>query len=205
MSSGSSQRADRARLGAVLAGGSGTRIGRPKAGVELAGRPLVAYPVDVIAAAGLEPVVVAKRASDLPHLDSRIVHDIEQAVHPAAGILAALRVADGAPVVVLACDMPFVPPALVCHLAALDVPVAVPSIRGRLQPLLARYGPPAEAVLDAAVRRSESLQSAVGALDPMIIEGGELAEFGPPEGIAFNVNDARDLATAERMLAVAPR
>ncbi|MBK5220825.1 MAG: NTP transferase domain-containing protein, partial [Thermoleophilia bacterium] len=45
-------------LGAVLAGGSGSRIGGAKATVELAGRPLIAYPLAALEAAGVEAVVV---------------------------------------------------------------------------------------------------------------------------------------------------
>jgi molybdenum cofactor guanylyltransferase len=180
-------------------------MGRPKAAVELAGRPLVAYPVEAIVAAGLEPVVVAKPASELPSLGFRIVREREGAVHPAAGILAALHAADGDPIVVLGCDMPFVTPALVGHLAGLDVPVAVPRIRGRLQPLLARYDRSAENALESAVRHGEPLHRAMGGLDPLILEAEQLAAFGPPERIAYNVNDSGDLATAERMLAVASR
>jgi len=46
-------------LAAVLAGGRGRRMGGQKTLVEFAGGPLIARPVSVAVAAGLEVVVVA--------------------------------------------------------------------------------------------------------------------------------------------------
>ena len=53
-------------LGAILAGGRGTRLGRPKATALLGGRPLLEYPLIALEAAGLETVVIAKRDTVLP-------------------------------------------------------------------------------------------------------------------------------------------
>src|SRR5215204_7010138 len=64
MSSSSHEDRRRQPIGAVLAGGRSGRMGAPKAGVELGGRPLVAYSVETLVAAGLEPVVVAKPRSE---------------------------------------------------------------------------------------------------------------------------------------------
>jgi molybdopterin-guanine dinucleotide biosynthesis protein A len=178
-------------------------MGAPKAGLDLAGRPLVTYALGAVAAAGLEPVVIAKEDSRLPEVDCRIVHEVDPTPHPAAGILAALRAAEG-PVVVLACDMPFVPAQLLEILAQLPARAAVPTLGGRLQPLLARYALSAAARLEGAVERRERLRDAVRALDPLVLGPDELAGFGNPEWIAFNVNDERDLAAAERLIAPPP-
>jgi CTP:molybdopterin cytidylyltransferase MocA len=63
-------------LVAVLAGGLATRMGTAKASVDLCGRPLISYRLGAVRAAGLEPVVVAKRASRLPPL-----RDANAAIH----------------------------------------------------------------------------------------------------------------------------
>jgi len=194
----------RAPIGAVLAGGKSTRMGAPKACVELAGRPLIAHALGKIVAAGIEPVVVAKPGSELPRIDCPVIRDDDSALHPAAGILAALRANRGGPVVALACDMPFVPPELVAFLAKLDVEMAVPRIGSRLQPLLARYSPTATPALEAVVEQATPLREAIGALDPLILERKDLSPFGEPERIGFNVNERGDLAAAERLMAVAP-
>ncbi len=51
-----------AAMGAVLAAGSAIRYGRPKLLEELAGRPLLAWPVDAALQAGLDPVLVVTGA-----------------------------------------------------------------------------------------------------------------------------------------------
>jgi len=177
-------------------------MGAPKACLELGGRPLIAYPIESIVGAGLDLVVIAKPGSELPPLDCPVIREADPAVHPAAGMIAALR-ATQTPVVVLPCDMPFVPPELVAFLAALDAQAALACVAGRFQPLLARYAPSAHAVLEAAIERGEPLRDAIGALDPLILRDVDLARFGEPERIAFNVNDRDDLAAAERLMAVA--
>jgi molybdopterin-guanine dinucleotide biosynthesis protein A len=179
-------------------------MGAPKACVELAGRPLIAHALEKIVAAGIEPVVVAKPGSELPPIGCAVIRDDDSALHPAAGILAALRANRGGPVVVVACDMPFVPPEIVAFLAKLAVAIAVPRMGSRLQPLVARYSPTATAALEGAIERAEPLHEAIGALDPRILGPEELARFGEPERILFNVNDRDDLAAAERLMAVAP-
>jgi molybdenum cofactor guanylyltransferase len=178
-------------------------MGAPKAGLELAGRPLIAYPVDAIVAAGLEPVVVAKEGSELPDIDCRVVREPDARHHPAAGIIAALEAAAG-PVVVVACDMPFVPAQLLTVLAQLPAPAALPIVSGRPQPLLARYGPSVAPQLERAVERDQPLRDAVQALDPVVLGPDELPGFGDPRWIAFNVNDPDDLAAAERLINPAP-
>jgi molybdopterin-guanine dinucleotide biosynthesis protein A len=188
-----------ASIGAVLAGGRSSRMGAPKARIELAGRPLIAYPLDAVAAAGLEPVVVAKEDSELPALECRVVREPDPGPHPAAGIVAALKIARG-PVVAIACDMPFVPTQLLTVLAQLAAPVAAPMVNGRLQPLLARYEPSLASALERAVARRQPLRETIHSLEPLILGPDQLAGFGDPDWIAFNVNDRDDLATAERLM-----
>lgn len=196
--------ADRAAIGAVLAGGRGGRIGGAKATVELAGRPLISYPLAAVAAAGLEPIVVAKPDSELPPLSCRVVHEPELPRHPLCGIVAALRVAEGRPVIAVACDMVLADPRLLAHLAAADDPLLVPAIGGQPQPLLARYGPGLLAPLEAALERQEPLRRSVEALSPRLLGERELSRFGDPQRLLLNVNDGEDLRAAERLL-TAPR
>jgi len=179
-------------------------MGEPKAGMEVAGRPLASYPVEVVRAAGLEAVVVAKAGTLLPSLDCAVVRDEDARIHPAAGVLAALRAGAGGSVVALACDMPFVAPDLVELLAGVEARVALPRVGGRLEPLLARYTPEAAPALERAIDDGAPLHEAVAALDPVVLEEEDLTGFGEPRRITFNVNDRDDLATVERLLASAP-
>lgn len=187
-------------IGAVLAGGLSTRMGEPKAMVELAGRPLVARVVATVGSAGLEPLVVAKPDSPLPPLDCRVLSEPSEPRHPITGLLAALRASAGRGIVAIACDMPMVPAKLLTWLAQIEHPVAVCEVDGRLEPLLGRYSPVVCEALEGALARGAALREAVAALAPHVVTEQELARFGDPWRIAFSINTAADLSRAEALL-----
>src|ERR1700686_5566856 len=112
-------------ISVVLAGGRGSRLGGAKAGVLLGGRPLIQHVLDAVRAGGLEPVVVAKADSVLPPLDCRLVIEPAQPRHPLCGIVAGLRAVEEPGVAVCACDMPFLPGALLAWLPGLRAPPPV--------------------------------------------------------------------------------
>jgi molybdopterin-guanine dinucleotide biosynthesis protein A len=180
-----------------MAGGRGTRIGGPKAGIELAGRPLVGYPIAAAREAGLEPLVVAKPDSELPPLDCELLLEPAEPVHPLTGIVAALE-ATGEPLVVIACDLPLVPPALIAALAAREAALVVPADRGP-QPLIARYGPELLPRLRPWLATSAPLRRLVVELEAETIAGAELRGFGDPRRFLANVNDREGLARAEAL------
>jgi molybdopterin-guanine dinucleotide biosynthesis protein A len=184
----------------VLAGGRGTRIGGPKALVQLGGRALIEFPLTALGDAQIETVVVAKPDSELPALDVPVWQEPAEPVHPLLGVVTALRRSEGRPLIVCACDMPFAPASLFEHLAGLDLPLAVPTLGDRLQPLLARYDAALLDELEQALVAERSMHEAISALDPYLIEAAELARFGDPQRLLLNVNTAADLARAEALL-----
>lgn len=183
---------------AILAGGGATRLGGEKATAELAGRPLIAYPLKAAQAARLDPFVVAKRDSSLPPLNFDVVLEPDEPAHPLRGILSALEAAGG-PVLVLGCDMPFVTPPLLGRLAQQE-PAAVAEVDGRLEPLLALYGPGDAAALEAALEARAPLRHAMEGLDPVRLGEGELRRFGDPALLVRSINTPEDLAEAARLL-----
>lgn len=161
-------------------------MGGDKAGRLLSGRPLIAYPLATLREAGLASVVVAKHDTELPRLDVPVVHDASEVRHPLAGILAALEHAGGA-VLVLAADMPDVPPALVRRLAEADpdAAVVVACAGGEIQPLCARYGPAARPALERALADQAPMRATVTALAPLTV--------GADAAAVRNVNTPEDL------------
>ena len=180
----------RAFTGVVLAGGRGRRMGAPKATAALAGRPLVAYPLDALRAVCERVVVVAKRDTALPP-DLERWDEPDEPRHPVAGITHALERAAG-PILVCAADMPFVTPGVLGLLAGELRPglkAAAAFCEGRLEPLLAAYGPQAREIL-AGAPAGEPLRRIVESLMPVLVD--------VTPDVVFNVNTPGDLAEADR-------
>ena len=185
-----------APLGAILAGGRGSRLGGAKATAEVLGRPLLAWSLDALRAAVPDVVVIAKPATPLPPCDAPVHRDEPEDFHPRHGIVSALRRAGGRTVVVVPCDMPLVPPALLEVL--LDVvedgaPAAMPRSEGRVHPLCAAYAPAALAVLEAA-DAGEPLTLTLDRLGAAVLAADAAADR------MLNVNTRSDLAVAEILL-----
>jgi molybdopterin-guanine dinucleotide biosynthesis protein A len=180
-----------AMVAVVLAGGASRRMGEPKAGLELHGRPLLEHAVAAARAAGLEPVVLAKPGDPLPAVDAERWDEPAEPRHPLTGIIAALERAGPQGIVALACDTPFVRPALLDALAARTVTTLVRTPDGRLHPLPGRYA-------DAAALRAPLAAGAP--LVRTLIDLGAAVLDEPDAASLLNVNRPGDLERAARVL-----
>lgn len=94
-------------VGAVLAGGRGTRIGMNKAAIMFEGKTLLERAIDLLYKVTGEVMVVGQTPSALAeHLTVRFVPDIFPGQGPLAGVHAALKAADGRACLIIPCDMP---------------------------------------------------------------------------------------------------
>ncbi len=187
-------------LFAILAGGRATRMSGNKATAELGGRPLISYPLEAAHAAVAEIVIVAKPDTDLPPVEVPVLREPPQPVHPLCGIVTALEHVKDRPVIAIAADMPFLTGELLAWMEGLPDPLAVPAVGGRLHPLLGRYGPELIEPLKSALKAASALQETVASLGPRELTADDLAPFGDPDTLLFNVNTPDDLARAEREL-----
>lgn len=183
-------------LGAVLAGGRGSRLGGKKATAELRGRPLLDWTVEALRRTVEDVVVIAKEATPLPPTDAPVWRSEPPDFHPRHGLVSALRGARGRPVVVVPVDMPLVPEALIETMLALvddGASAAIPEAGGHIHPLCAAYHPSALAPLESA-DRDEPLKRTLDRLGAAVVSAEHLG------GRLLNINTPADLATAERML-----
>ncbi|MGI8770449.1 MAG: molybdenum cofactor guanylyltransferase [Acidobacteriaceae bacterium] len=127
--------------GFVLAGGGSTRMGRDKASLEVAGRPLVQHMLAKLRSLGL-PVRVAGARVDLTEF-AEVTADVYPGCGPLAGIEAALRASDAPRNLCVAVDLPLLPAPWLGYLmerAELTGAAAtIPYAGGRPQPLCAVY------------------------------------------------------------------
>ena len=189
-------------IGAILAGGAGRRLGgrRGKPAAELAGRPLVAWPLAAVAAVCDPVAMVCKADTSLPELDGvQRWDEPDEPRHPLTGIVHALERAGG-PVLVCAADMPFVTAdacrSLLTAAGTGGAPAAVAVAGGVLQPVLGVYAPVALDALRAA-EPDAPLTQTVEALDP--------ARVALPPALVRSVNTPEELAEAEAELLDQPR
>ena len=184
-------------IGAVLAGGAGRRLGGDKALATVAGRPLIARPLEVLGAVCDRVVVVSKPWTALGELPAAVDrwHEPGEPRHPLTGIVHALEEAGG-PVMVCAADMPFVTAgacrALVAGAAARpEAAAAIAFTDGRTEPLLGVYRPEGLAVLRAAPEDA-----------PLTLTVEQLAPVRVPlpPGVARSVNTPEQLRSAEAEL-----
>ncbi len=183
----------------ILAGGDSRRMGQDKASLVLQGKTLLEH-----VAATMQPlfskVIVSVRQPragvELPQ-----VYDEVEASGPLAGLAAGLAQAETPWVFAVACDMPFITPALVQGLAALreQHQAVVPVVDGHLQPLAAFYATSALATLRASLAGDDkSFRGALQKLDVRYVSEAELLQMDPQLRSFFDLDTPQDLDAAQR-------
>jgi CTP:molybdopterin cytidylyltransferase MocA len=191
--------------GLLLAAGSGSRLGRPKALVEVAGHTLAERGVALLTAGGAAPVVVVTGAAPVEPPGALVVHNPDWATGMGSSLAAGLTVLSGhgtidAAVIALA-DQPLVGPAAVARLIAAyrdGAPVAVAAYQGR----------PRNPVLIARPHWAEVIQLSVGDVGarpflrahPELVTLVECGDTGRPD----DVDTPDDLARVTRELLTSP-
>jgi molybdopterin-guanine dinucleotide biosynthesis protein A len=184
--------------GAVLVGGSSTRMGRDKATLHYQGAPL-ATRVAAALGACLERVRFVARPDELPELGLECIVDRHAERAPLVGIAAALAACESSAVLVAACDLPDIDPRVLLALLALvpaeggaDV-VAPLGPRGP-EPLLAVYRPRLLPELERRIARGElALQSLLRAVNTVFVPEADLRALDPELASLRNLNRPEDL------------
>jgi molybdopterin-guanine dinucleotide biosynthesis protein A len=156
------------------------------------------------AAFGGPPLLVANAPDATTwRSDLRTVPDVRPGLGSLGGIYTAVVEAP-APVVVVAWDMPFVSESLLARLAEglREHDACLPQSDGRrgVEPLCAAYGPacrePIARSLDEGDRRAIAFHDRITV---GILPLSEVARFGDPELLFFNVNTADDLRRTDEL------
>jgi molybdopterin-guanine dinucleotide biosynthesis protein A len=201
----------RALLGAIIAGGLSTRYGAPKALAEVGGRRVVDRVAAVLrSTATVEDVVVIANDAQLGHaIGLPFRGDVLQAGGALAGVHAALLWAlerGRAGIIAVACDMPFLEPALIDAIAArADAAEAVlPESAGPrgVEPLCAFYSTVCIAPIEAAAARGDMRM--IGFHADCTVERVPLdvvRSIGDPAVLFRNLNTPADRLAADRIAA----
>lgn len=177
-------------LGVILAGGGSTRMGRDKALVDVAGRPLVGWVAGALAAVTPEVIVIG-RHEGIAGLTA-LPDDHPARRGPLAGLATALRRAGGRPVLLVAVDQPWVRIQTLAALLELAGPVhaVVPIEGGARQVTCAVYPAAWTARAAAEDEAGGSIQSLLDRLPVREVEEVEWAAWGEDGRSWFSVDTA---------------
>ncbi len=186
--------------GVVLAGGKSRRMGgSPKALIPFGDRPLVQHIVEHVSAVLPDCLLVTNSPEQYAFLGRPLVPDAFPDAGSLGGIYSGLAAVPGDAALCVACDMPFLDPALLAYLAgrADEADVVVPDAAGELQTLHAVYG---KRCLPAMERRLRAGQLKITGFFPDVavlrVPEAEIARFADPALVFTNLNTPDDLTRA---------
>jgi molybdenum cofactor guanylyltransferase len=127
--------------GMILAGGKNLRMGQNKAFLEVQGERIIDRIKRIFVEIFEEVLLVTNSPADYLNLNLRTVTDLYRGKGSLGGIFTGLFHASFSHAFVVACDMPFIKPALISHLAGLSqgYDIVIPRTDDGLQPLHAVY------------------------------------------------------------------
>jgi len=197
-------------LAVLLAGGQSRRYGSHKALAEVGGIPMIDRGLATLDRVCPAAVIIANEPQAYERTGRLIRPDTRPGTGVLGGILSALDWAleedlEGA--LVLACDMPFVPAALLAELVRRAEPEGVSIAesdgpRG-LEPLCAVYGVGCLPHIAQALDRGERAVVSFFADVPVrLLDRAAVAKFGSPERMFFNLNHPDERTRAEEFARV---
>jgi molybdopterin-guanine dinucleotide biosynthesis protein A len=187
----------------IQAGGQSQRMGRDKALIHLAGKPMIEHILERIEGLGDEILITTNNPKDFAYLDIRLESDPIPGSGSLAGLHTALKAARGSHTLVLACDMPFISRPLLEYMIRL-IPLAdviVPQREGYFEPLHAIYSQKCLLPIEDALQIGDTrVISFYDHVQVRIVDELELARFDPEGMSFFNINTPEDLILAEDFL-----
>ena len=186
---------------AILAGGRARRLGgRDKSRIVVGGRTILARQLDVLQRLVPRIVIVANAPDQFADAGVPVLIDAMPGSGSMGGIYTALADAPG-PVLVLACDMPFVTAPFLARVieAGQEADIAIPRGKDGYQPLCANYAPSCAGPLRWRIEQG-ALKVVDLLTDVRVRELGpdEIATFDPDGMLLLNVNTEGDVVRAER-------
>ena len=195
--------------GVLLAGGNSRRMGEDKRYLVVGEQTLLERGLAVLRSIFQEVLVVI--AQDSPPLDvnARVVRDLVPDCGSLGGLYTGLTQATTPYIFVVACDMPFLDPAVITQFtsrrASADIVMA--KLAARLHPMHALYGKGCLPVVDQMIRaRQLKIQGMVRHLSLRVqyVTEADLLTIDPSGRSFHNVNTPADLEVARSLLSQLP-
>src|SRR6266404_3709343 len=186
--------------GVIQAGGRSVRMGgRPKALIEVGGRPIIERVVAALTPAVDDMLVVTNTPELYAFLGLAMVGDVYPDHGSLGGVYSGLKAAAGRAALTVACDMPFLHPGVVRLVAdrAGEGDVVIPRVGSQLETMHAAYGkaclPHIEERLVAGHLKIVDFFECVRVVE---ITEADVARFRDPRVAFMNVNTPDELERA---------
>lgn len=190
--------------GWILAGGASSRMGRPKALLEIAGEPMIVRTVRLVGSV-VGPATVVGGAREYVNLGFRAIEDDVAGAGPLEAIATALRLSDAPWNLILACDLPYLTREwlefLVKRGLESQADAVIPMNVLGAEPLCAVYHKCGEPLIRTALEHG--VRKVTDGLKYLRIEAIEPAEWKAfdSEGLLFkNMNSPEDYQEAKARL-----
>jgi molybdopterin-guanine dinucleotide biosynthesis protein A len=195
--------------GVLLAGGNSRRMGEDKRYLVVGEQTLLERGLAVLRSIFQEVLVVIAQDSLPLNVDARVVRDLEPDCGSLGGLYTGLTQATTPYIFVVACDMPFLDPAVITQFtsrrASADIVMA--KLAARLHPMHALYSKGCLPVLEQMIRaRQLKIQEMVShaSLHVRYVTDADLLTIDPSGRSFQNVNTPADLEVARSLLSQLP-
>ena len=189
--------------GIVLAGGAGRRMGAPKPLLHLGGMTLIEHVVAAIEPLVAGVIVVTNDSESMAFLGLPTVPDAEPGRGPLMGLYSGLLACPTPYALAVACDAPFMQPALLEALVARrkDDAMTLPQTGDGPQPMPGVYPTALAPSIAALLEAGRAAMRDLVAAGPVELLSAEDVKALDPEGRSFkDLDTPEDLAAARAML-----
>jgi molybdopterin-guanine dinucleotide biosynthesis protein A len=187
--------------GIILAGGKNSRISITKALIQMGEQTIIGRTVHLFQKLFDEVIIVSNQFEDYVHLDVKLTKDLIPDTGPLGGLYSGLILSLSDYNFVIACDMPFIDPAIILHLQNYSYSgsydVIVPEFNGFIEPLFAFYSRKCiPTILNHLNQKNFKIRSFYSWVK---VKEVPCNHFNAVEKAFFNINTREDLQQARKL------
>lgn len=187
---------------AILAGGKSSRMGRNKALVEIAGKPIIEHIIQRTQLLGqCDTFLITNSPAAYSHLNLMMYADIYPNCGALGGIHSALQHSKSEHVVVIACDMPFISTDFITYMFQEigDNDAVVPHINEQIHGLHAIYHRRCASIIQQQIEQENlKVRELFQHLTVKYLDEDAIMRFNEDGLALLNINTPQDLAQAKQ-------
>lgn len=186
---------------AIMAGGKSSRMGTDKAFVPFQGRPMIEIVIERVAGLGAETILITNKPAEYAHLGLPMFGDVLPDHGPLGGIYTAVLRAQHPYVLVVACDMPWLSPALLTYQINLrhTADIIVPQWDKFPEPLHAVYSKACLPAIEANLQAQQlKITAFFGRVSVRFVKREEIEKVDVNGRSFANVNTPDELHNAQQ-------